>query len=627
MLARRRGSTNTDDTRRKEEETGAMLIKTDKTRQRMMIVMMLFALTSIWYLFRVAAPTTPSSGPSVAPVTAFGESEDFAARERRRLELDAEEARQAEASAREEAERIRAKERLDAAKAESKAKEEQLDRERVAMQERLTSMTDDGIPVGYVRIPKIPRGIKNDDDGKLHIIFSSGCNYFQHWQAEFLLSTTKAVGQRGRITRIVSGCHDKSAEDVAHSSQTFPKGQLDLLVPLSKLNQSTNEDFGLYITPSFDGAKHFPWINKPASINYFMQHAAPELQRSGETVIVILDPDFVALQPITMSPLPASEVLNTQDQADFGQNVVRKGRPVAQRYGLGAGWMTRFPVEDIVGEGSPALDYTASRAAKYFAVGPPLMLHVDDLTELAVLWEANMYEVLKVETDILADMWAYCMAAAHLQLEHTLLDQYMLSTWGGPIGQAWPWTDIWPEMSCLNPQTPAGHRGPNYIHMASNFKAPKSKEWMFHKGHVHGDILECDAPLIVDAPDALWFVSEDVLTKQSAWILCHIVERLNKVALEYKQKFCPPGYETRKLVRLIQSKTKDRRCNEKTDKWCYPLAQIEGITDEELQAIRAEHTEKQAESLRAQKAAESVHAEQTQAESLRIERMQKQAER
>lgn len=37
------------------------------------------------------------------------------------------------------------------------------------------------------------------------------------------------------------------------------------------------------------------------------------------------------------------------------------------------------------------------------------------------------------------------------------------------------------------------------------------------------------------------------------------------------------GYETRHLVRLIQTKTLDRGCHEMKDKWCYPLAQIEGL--------------------------------------------------
>lgn len=102
----------------------------------------------------------------------------------------------------------------------------------------------------------------------------------------------------------------------------------------------------------------------------------------------------------------------------------------------------------------------------------------------------------------------------------------------------------------------------------------------FHKGHVPASILECDTPLLVDAPDDLWEVTKDPKAKQHAWILCHIVATLNKVALEYKRKFCPVGFEERKLVRLVQHKSRDRGCNERDDPFCWPLAQIEGLPDD-----------------------------------------------
>ena len=98
-----------------------------------------------------------------------------------------------------------------------------------------------------------------------------------------------------------------------------------------------------------------------------------------------------------------------------------------------------------------------------------------------------MAPVLKVDNDILADMWAYCMAAAHLGLEHTIVDHHMISTWGRG-GQAFKWVDDWKELSCRHPETSfakmaqLGEKTPTFIHLASNFKAPKSKEWMFHKG-------------------------------------------------------------------------------------------------------------------------------------------------
>jgi len=453
---------------------------------------------------------------------------------------------------------------------------------------KVHALDESGYPHGWGRLPRIPNGPRTGDDGKLHIIFSSGCNNFQHWQSEFLLASAVLAGQRGRITRIVSGCHDKSAEKVAHRHQTFPEGKNDLLVPFDLLNRSVNEDFGLFITPSFEGAKDFPWINKPSSIKYFMDNAMTELDRLGETTVAILDPDFIFIKPLTQTGSSLDQVIASRGQdTDSGINkefidVAIKGRPVGQRYGLESGWMVEElqPVEKITGNpDSPAKRWTSKMAAKYTSVGPPMILEKTDLLQLSHEWEKNMRPVLQaVGADILADMWAYSIGAADLDLKHTTLDHYMVSNWG-THGQAYEWIDAWKEMSCLEPKEPAGMKSPTFIHLASNFKAPNghSGPWMFHKGHVPADILDCDSPLIVEAPDNLWEISVDRKVKQRAWVLCNTVSRLNKIVLMYKKKFCPIGFETRKLVRLIQSKTEDRECSQFKDKWCYPLAQIEGL--------------------------------------------------
>ena len=44
---------------------------------------------------------------------------------------------------------------------------------------------------------------------------------------------------------------------------------------------------GLFVTPPFEGAVDFPWINKPSSVSYFMQHAREELDRMGETIGIL----------------------------------------------------------------------------------------------------------------------------------------------------------------------------------------------------------------------------------------------------------------------------------------------------------------------------------------------------
>jgi len=48
------------------------------------------------------------------------------------------------------------------------------------------------------------RALDPNDD--IHVVFSTGCNYFQHWQAEVLLHSHLKVGQRGQITRVRLFC-------------------------------------------------------------------------------------------------------------------------------------------------------------------------------------------------------------------------------------------------------------------------------------------------------------------------------------------------------------------------------------------------------------------------------------
>jgi len=316
-----------------------------------------------------------------------------------------------------------------------------------------------------------------------------------------------------------------------------------------------------------------------------MEHGREELDRFGETIVAILDPDFIFLKPLTQSGTDPKEIIVTEGQGtDPGANQpvdhAKKGRPVAQRYGLGAGWKSRFHVEDItLDPDSPAITMSEQEAARTTSVGPPLILHVDDISRLSMYWAAYMLRVLAQEKDILADMWAYSIGAAHLGLKHTMVDMYMVSSPTTYSGEGFEFVDRWSNLSCEKPLPKVGERYPVAIRMAQNFKAPDIDHGphMFHKGHVPAEILECDTPLLKLPPDDLWRVSEGAPTKRAAWLVCHIHARINEAVLDYKKSFCPTGFEQRKLVKLIRGKPQDHKCTAGS-KWCFPLAQIEGLS-------------------------------------------------
>jgi hypothetical protein len=62
----------------------------------------------------------------------------------------------------------------------------------------------DEVPAGKRSVHQEPA----HDNGSrhVHVIFSTDCSTFQHWQAIVLYYSARAAGQQGPLTRIASGC-------------------------------------------------------------------------------------------------------------------------------------------------------------------------------------------------------------------------------------------------------------------------------------------------------------------------------------------------------------------------------------------------------------------------------------
>ena len=90
---------------------------------------------------------------------------------------------------------------------------------------------------------------------KVHIVFSSGCNAYQSWQAELLAWSALRVGHTGPITRIASGCDEKT--------------------DYAALRRSTNPNLRVHVTPKFDlgeGRMYFPFYNKPFGLQHWLKN-------------------------------------------------------------------------------------------------------------------------------------------------------------------------------------------------------------------------------------------------------------------------------------------------------------------------------------------------------------------
>jgi hypothetical protein len=70
-------------------------------------------------------------------------------------------------------------------------------------------------------------------DGEMHVVFSTDCSEYQDWQTLLNFHSATVVGQKGRITRIASGCDE------------------DKKKKLTDLYKKLYPQYGVHFTPDF----------------------------------------------------------------------------------------------------------------------------------------------------------------------------------------------------------------------------------------------------------------------------------------------------------------------------------------------------------------------------------------
>ena len=400
-------------------------------------------------------------------------------------------------------------------------------------------------------------------DEDMHIVFSTSCNEFQHWQTEVLLNTAQRVGQRGKITHIIAGCEER--EDAGMSGKvrhiTHAAGENDNVVKDHIWRKSSNPNFALHYAPAIPEAKEFPWFNKPWSFYHWMKSAKPK-----ERVIVLLDPDEFFLEALTQGDKKREDLINSWPASMQSRvtDVVQPGMAVGQMYGFGSVWMNMFDRNKMCGASSYCATIPYNEANWYYPVGPPYLIHQQDFKPIMDKWWAFMKPAYAADKgDIQVDMYAYIMAAADLKVKHVILEQYMVSC-PDCGGEGWKYIDALPTLSCHAPAFPAGAHRPTFIHAAQHYHActkgdrptgggcstPGSEMWNFHKGHVPSRILECEQPLLVQPPDNLFNVQVGVHNRRNAYMICVLLKMVNDAACDFRKKYCPNGFNSNQCVRI-----------------------------------------------------------------------------
>lgn len=304
----------------------------------------------------------------------------------------------------------------------------------------------------------IPIDASQNSKSAFHFIVSSDCTSYQRWETLTQLHSAQNVQQCGRFTWIVSGCLE---EGFAHKGKGKGGANSDILTPTLLLAEverhfphftvsHTNEtarshhdcnelhphvhftpdysDMRAFDGPFADGKKKrvftnkqgkqltgsygnkYKFNNKPNGLHHWIVNFLEHDSRRDET-IVLNDPDFLFLT-----------------QFDFPDGVqVVPGRPAAAKYGLGAQFLD-FDLEQICQrsplEGHqtcPFQNLTSSDVHKHYNVGAPYAIHIQDVLPLSSRWKSLVPPTYDQYPLLYAEMFAYVMAAADLNLKHNLV--------------------------------------------------------------------------------------------------------------------------------------------------------------------------------------------------------------
>lgn len=248
--------------------------------------------------------------------------------------------------------------------------------------------------------------IKETINEETHIIFSTDCTFYQDWQTLLVFYSAVIIKQEGSITRIASGCSDEKK------------------IELTNLYKKLYPQYGVHFTPDFKqdskSKKKYDFYNKPYGVEHWLENASPPI--SDGVVVILLDPDMILLRKITPYIRGQSNNLYIKRQIISDENIpikVKKGQPAAQLYGLGAPWTMNgknFNKTNICGLNSPCLEVKRIFGEDHYSVGPPYLLEKSDLYKLSLSWTDFVPRVYEKYPELLAEMYAYSMAAAHENL-------------------------------------------------------------------------------------------------------------------------------------------------------------------------------------------------------------------
>ena len=383
--------------------------------------------------------------------------------------------------------------------------------------------------------------VVNKNDVKYHIIFSTGCSTFQDWQSYVFFHGAMTSGQPGTVTRIVSGC---SADDEMKLRAIFAE-QIAPMAP---------GRFKIHFTPDYSKLKpstSYKYWNKPYGLKHWLENALgfPDDPVDEDSIVALLDPDQLILRPFTNN-----DFSNTHwkfiKEGQIPRDKIEHGKPMGQLYGFGLQWKQKIDMSKVTKDHSPVDDMPDTEARAGYIVGPPYIATARDMYRISLRWTDFAVPVHDQYPNLLAEMFAYCLGAAHLRLAHQTAASFMVSSVVAK-GEGWEqYVDKIPVSEVCEKQDPS--RYPNVLHFCQRYGLGP---FFFGKYRFPKNFLSCEAPLLKEPPKTLALDFSDAkfpggdqpkswspkIAKRNAFMLCQMLPALNAAAEYFKRKHCDPS--------------------------------------------------------------------------------------
>jgi len=414
-----------------------------------------------------------------------------------------------------------------------------------------------------------------DGETKYHVVFSTSCSYSHDWQSYLFYFHAMLHDQPGDVTRVVSGCSD---EDEA-TMRKLHEEQFSIM----------NPNFLIHFTPEFGkqlnhlgfNYQQTKYWNKPFGLRHWLQHRfgyswdPTGKDKSGlntphdDDIVILVDPDMLMQRPFINDFSKFPDTLWTNWHRKHTSPLATKvspGQPIAQDYSFGSQWLTsvKHNLTYVVGPDSPVHQVTNEEAVNLYSAGPPYWFTARDGFLIAQHWAEFLPRLFEVKPVFMAEMYGYCMAAAHLGLKHQLARGFMVSNVDMYDGEGWPFLDNADGTTCDVSQFQ--NDVPFVIHFCQRYSVG---EFFINKYLFPHEVLTCDHPMLQlppldivsytnysyfgDGSLQVWEGRKSRHIYKHAFMICSLMPALNKAAEFYKDHHCPTGANRSKTYNHFRS--------------------------------------------------------------------------